>query len=92
MYVHGDQLHVLLGNWQIVYGIPTYGMIYDRRYPMRPTAAKGFDLYFEPSEAVVRQGSSVWDTIFANTKDELVIDMSRWQASVGPQSVRNYAP
>ena len=55
MYVHGTELHVLLGNWQIVYGIPTYGMIYDRRYPMRPTAAKGFDLYFEPSEAVVRQ-------------------------------------
>ncbi len=44
MYVHGTELHFILGNWQILYGIPTYGMIYDRRYPMRPTAAKGFDL------------------------------------------------
>src|SRR6185437_7393048 len=82
LYVHGTELHILLGNWRIIYGIPTYGMIYDRRYPMRPTAAKGFDLYFEPSDAVVKQRSSVWDTIFANTKDELVIDMSRWETSV----------
>jgi hypothetical protein len=82
LYLHNDQLHVILGNWQIVYGIPTYGMIYDRRYPMRPTAAKGFDLYFEPSDAVVKQRSSMWDTIFANTKDELVIDMTRWESSV----------
>ena len=67
-------------------------MIYDRRYPMRPTAAKGFDLYFEPSDVVVNQGSSMWDTIFANTKDELVIDMSRWQASVTARSVQERLP
>jgi hypothetical protein len=24
----------------------------------------------------------MWDTIFANTKDELVIDMTRWESSV----------
>lgn len=82
MYIQDDELHILLGNWQIVYGIPTYGMIYDRRYPMRPTAAKGFDLYFHPVEAVIKQGSSMWDTLFANTKDELVIDMGLWQSAI----------
>lgn len=92
MYVHGDELHVILGNWQIVYGIPTYGMIYDRRYPMRPTAAKGFDLFFQPSNAVVTQRSSVWDTLFANTKDELVIDMTRWQGAVTSYSARTHPP
>ena len=46
-------------------------------------AAKGFDLYFEPSEAVVRQAAA-YGHIFANTKDELVIDMSRWQRVGGP--------
>ncbi|HET9313519.1 MAG TPA: hypothetical protein VFO04_05915 [Nitrospira sp.] len=92
MYVHGDELHVILGNWQIVYGIPTYGMIYDRRYPMRPTAAKGFDLFFQPSNAVVSQRSSVWDTLFANTKDELVIDMIRWQGAVTSYSARTHPP
>jgi hypothetical protein len=77
LYLQGSELHVLLGNWQIVYGIPTYGMIYDRRYPMRPTIAKGFDLFFEPSEAMLVQRSSFWDTLLANEKDELVINMDR---------------
>jgi hypothetical protein len=77
LYVHGTELHFILGNWQIVYGIPTYGMIYDRRYPMRPTAAKGFDLFFEPEVATIRQQHSLWDTLLANTNDELVIDLTK---------------
>lgn len=77
LYVHGTELHFTLGNWQIVYGIPTYGMIYDRRYPMRPTAPKGFDLFFDPSEAIITQRHSLWDTVLANTDDELVIDLTK---------------
>jgi hypothetical protein len=77
MYVQGTEVHFILGNWQIVYGIPTYGMIYDRRYPMRPTAPKGFDLFFQPSDAVVTYRHSLWDTLLANTTDELVIDLTR---------------
>lgn len=77
LYVHGTELHFILGNWQIVYGIPTYGPIYDRRYPMRPTAAKGFDLFFEPSKAILVQQHSLWDTLLANTTDELVIDLTQ---------------
>lgn len=76
LYVHGTELHFILGNWQIVYGIPTYGMIYDRRYPMRPTAAKGFYLFFDPGEAVITQRHSLLDTLLANTTDELVIDLT----------------
>jgi hypothetical protein len=77
LYVHGTELHFILGNWQVLYGIPTYGMIYDRRYPMRPTAAKGFDLFFEPGEATIAQRHSLWDTLLANTDDELVIDLTK---------------
>jgi hypothetical protein len=77
LYVHGTDLHFILGNWQIVYGIPAYGMIYDRRYPMRPTAAKGFNLFFKPDEATVSQQHSLWDTLLANTTDELVIDLTK---------------
>jgi hypothetical protein len=77
LYVHGTDLHFILGNWQVLYGIPTYGMIYDRRYPMRPTAAKGFYLYFYPAEATVTQQHSLWDTLLANTTDELVIDLTK---------------
>jgi hypothetical protein len=77
LYVHGTELHFILGNWQVVYGIPTYGMIYDRRYPMRPTVAKGFDLFFEPGVATIIQQHSIWDTLLANTNDELVIDLTK---------------
>ena len=77
VYLHGTELHFILGNWQILYGIPTYGMIYDRRYPMRPTAAKGFNLFFDPSEATVIQQHSFLDTVLANTMDELVIDLTK---------------
>lgn len=79
LYIHGTELHFILGNWQIIYGIPTYGMIYDRRYPMRPTAPKEFDLFFQPSEAVVQYRHSLWDTLLANTTDELVIDLAKLQ-------------
>ena len=72
-----DELHILLGNWRIIYGIPAYGMIYDRRYPMRPTAAKGFDLIFQPSEAVIPMKSSLLDGVLANAKDELIIDLTK---------------
>jgi hypothetical protein len=77
VYLHDTELHFILGNWQVVYGIPTYGMIYDRRYPMRPTAAKGFNLFFDPSEATVIQPHSFLDTVLANTMDELVIDLAK---------------
>ena len=77
LYLYDTKLHFILGNWQIIYGIPTYGMIYDRRYPMRPTAAKGFDLFFVPGEAVIAQHHSLWDTLLANTQDEIVIDLTK---------------
>ena len=75
LYVKGTELHFILGNWQTVYGIPAYGMIYDRRYPMNPIVSKGFDLFFDLDEAMVRQSTSLWDSLLANTKDEIVIDL-----------------
>ena len=84
IYVHGTELHVVLGNWQIIYGIPTYGMIYDRRYPMRPTAAKGFNIFFQPSEAVIPVKSSWLDDLLANGKDEMVLDLSKIQVPEPP--------
>ena len=77
VYIHGTELHFILGNWQIIYGIPTYGMIYDRRYPMRPTAPKGFYLYFDPADATISPRNSLWDTMLANKDDELIIDLTK---------------
>jgi len=86
LYVHGTELHFILGNWQVVYGIPAYGMIYDRRYPMRPPAAKGFYLYFYPADATVIQHHSIWDTLLANATDELVIDLTKTVSSLSEPS------
>jgi len=77
LYIRGTELHFILGNWQTVYGIPAYGMIYDRRYPMNPIVSKGFDLFFDLDQAVIRQSTSLWDGLLANSKDELVIDLAR---------------
>ncbi len=77
VYIQGQEFHLTLGNWRIVYGIPAYGMIYDRRYPMKPTAAKGFDLVFEPAEAAHPLQSSLFDDLIANARDELVFDMTK---------------
>ncbi|MBI4401894.1 MAG: hypothetical protein HY581_09710 [Nitrospirae bacterium] len=81
LYVREHHLHFILGNHRIIYGIPAYGMVYDRRYPMRPTAAKGFDLYFEPVEAVVPQLSGILDRLFGREKDEVVIDLQKLRRS-----------
>lgn len=77
LYVRGTELHFILGNWQTVYGIPAYGMIYDRRYPMNPIVSKGFNLFFDLDQAMIRQRTSVWDWLLANSKDELVIDLAK---------------
>lgn len=88
IYVRENELHLLLGNWRIIYGVPAYGMIYDRRYPMRPTAAKGFNLFFEPADAVIAQDGSFIDDLFANTRDELVIDLNKIESADPASSSR----
>jgi hypothetical protein len=75
LYVRGGLLHFILGNHRVIYGIPAYGMVYDRRYPARPTAAKSFDLFFEPEGAVVRKEYDFWDQLMGRVKDEMVIDL-----------------
>src|SRR5439155_13223797 len=77
LYVKQNDLHFILGNRRIIYGIPAYGMVYDRRYPTRPTAAKGFDLVFDPSSAVVKQESSILDRWLGLEKDEMVINLQQ---------------
>jgi len=77
LYVKQNDLHFILGNRRIIYGIPAYGMVYDRRYPTRPTAAKGFDLVFDPSSAVVKQESSLLDRWLGLEKDEMVINLQK---------------
>ena len=80
LYVHHGRLHFILGNYRIVYGIPAYGMVYDRRYPVSPTAAKGFNLFFDPAAAVEKQKGSWWESLSGRKKDEVVIDLQKLPA------------
>ena len=77
LYVHDHRLYFRLANHRIIYGIPAYGLVYDRRYPTSPTAAKGFDLFFDPASAVIRQQTSWWDYLTGRAKDELVLDLQK---------------
>jgi len=65
------------GNCRIIYGNPAHGTVYDRRYPTRPTAAKGFDLACDQASAVVKQESSIWDRWLGLEKDETVINLRK---------------
>jgi hypothetical protein len=80
LYVHNGRIHFILGNYRIVYGIPAYGMVYDRRYPVSPTAAKGFNLFFNPANAVEKQKSTWWEFLSGRKKDEVVIDLQKLPA------------
>ncbi len=75
LYVKGTKLHFILSNHENVYGVPAYGMVYDRRYPTRPTTPKWFDLSFDPEGAIEDQGAGLLDYILGREKDEIVIDL-----------------
>ena len=77
LYVREGRLHFILANHRLIYGIPAYGMVYDRRYPMRPIAAKGFDLFFDPVEVVIPHTDTLWDQLMGRVKDEMVLDLQR---------------
>ncbi|MFQ5931140.1 MAG: hypothetical protein ACE5MM_01900 [Nitrospiraceae bacterium] len=88
LYVREDRLHFTLGNHQIVYSIPAYGMVYDRRYPTMPTAPKGFDLHFDPEEVVEKQEVSLWTRLLGREKDEIVINLEKLRIKSPSSSVR----
>lgn len=89
VYVMGDELHFALSNRREIYGIPAYGMVYDRRYPVLPVSPKDFDVFFEPEHAVILKTFSLWARMWGLDRDEIVIDLkklpsARATASAGP--------
>jgi hypothetical protein len=89
LYVTGDELHFTLSNQREIYGIPAYGMVYDRRYPVLPVVPKDFDVLFEPESAVIVRPFSLWARMWGLDRDEIVIDLkklpaARTTASVAP--------
>ena len=89
LYAQGSELHFTLSNHREIYGIPAYGMVYDRRYPVLPIAPKDFEVFFEPAHAVVPKGFSLWDVIWGLEKDDVVIDLNKLRP---PKSVASSGP
>ena len=77
LYVQHRELHFTLSNHRDIYGIPAYGMVYDRRYPVLPIVPKGFDVLFEPVTALVPKQFSVWDAVWGLEQDDIVIDLNK---------------
>lgn len=77
LYVQNGEMHFTMSNHREIYGIPTYGMVYDRRYPVLPVAPKDFEVLFDPAHAVVPKPFSLWDTIWGLEKDDIVIDLGK---------------
>ncbi len=81
IYALGDELHFALSNQREIYGIPAYGMIYDRRYPVLPIAPKDFDLFFEPENAIILKTFSLWARMWGLDRDEVVIDLNKLRSA-----------
>ncbi len=77
LYLRGTKLHFILSNHHTQYGVPSYGLIYDRRYPTKPTTPKWFDLTFQPVEAVESRSTGFFQFLFGEEKDEIIIDLSK---------------
>jgi hypothetical protein len=87
LYVTGDELHFTLSNQREIYGIPAYGMVYDRRYPVLPIVPKDFDVFFEPESAVIVRTYSLWARMWGLDRDEIVIDLKRLPSAGATASV-----
>ena len=78
LYVRNNKLHVILSNHQTVYGIPAFGLLYDRRHPTYSLAPRGFDLTYIDSEAFMTRPSKFSDQIFGQfSDDEIIIDLQK---------------
>ena len=77
LHIQGNHLHFILANRDVLYGVPAHGMVYDRKYPTRPTSPKWFDLDFEPSAAVVEQTVTTLDYMLGREQDQLIIDLGK---------------
>ena len=86
LYVDGTSLHFTLSNHRVLYGVPAYGLVYDRRYPTKPTAPKWFDLSFARTEAIATKDTGFFDFLLGNEKDEIVINLEVLE--IGPPMVQ----
>ena len=79
LYVTEGQLHIILSNYRVMYGIPPAGLIYDRRFPLFSLRPLGVDVLYqdEEKELVRAKEEGLLDIIIGDERSgEIVLDLS----------------
>ncbi len=81
VFIRGQQFHVRLSNYRMMYSIPPYGIVYDRRHPAYSIAPGTVDLLFHPSDYILPNVVSFFEQMVGETHDgEIILDLSHFSA------------
>ncbi|MFY4729584.1 hypothetical protein, partial [Nitrospira sp. BLG_2] len=77
MFVHGDELHLILGNYRSETGYapdPGIGDKFDgRSTPLQPIAPQRTEVYFEPATAVAPSQHGILQSLLRPKRQEIVV-------------------
>ena len=81
VFVRGQEFHVRLSNYRMMYSIPPYGIVYDRRHPAYSIAPRTVDLFFQPVDYTLPNVVSFLERVVGETHDgEIILDLSNFSA------------
>ena len=81
IFVKGQQFHLMLSNYRMLYSIPPFGIVYDRRHPAYSLAPRNVDLLFQPSDHIIPNTVSFLERVVGETHDgEIILDLSQFSA------------
>ena len=79
LFVTDGQLHIILSNHRTIYGIPSAGLIYDRRYPLFSLAPLNVDIMFESADVMIpKKKEGLLDALLGDERGgEIILDLSK---------------
>lgn len=79
VFVIDGQLHLILSNHRTIYGIPSAGLIYDRRYPLFSLAPLSVDILFAlPDPIIPKKKEGLWEAILGDERGgEIILDLEK---------------
>ncbi len=81
VFIKGQEFHFMLSNYRTPYGIPPFGLVYDRQHPSYALAPRNFDLLFDPPNHHIPSSVSFLEKVVGETHDgEITLDLNRFSA------------
>ena len=79
LFVTDGQLHIILSNHRTIYGIPSAGLIYDRRYPLFSLAPLNVDILFESADVIIpKKKEGLLDALLGDERGgEIILDLTK---------------